>query len=348
MGASRRDRRGGVTRVRLADLTSAGDRGTIDALASEHGTPFHRVAWLEAVERGCGHDPLCLLIGDRAMLPLHVVHSPFFGRALVSTGFAVGGGIIADDADDVAALAEAAWTLAQRLSCRSLELRGGVLPDGWTRDDTTYLGFVQPLAPDDDAQLAAIPRKQRAEVRRALGNALTVDHGDADAHYHVYATSVRNLGTPVFPRKLFDAVRAGFGDDADVLTVRHEGQPLASVLSLYHRGVVMPYWGGGTSAARGQRANDMMYYALMTAARRRGAIAFDFGRSKAGTGAAAFKRNWGFDAVPLAYASRAAAPGQARRINPQDKQYSRAVRMWQKLPLSVANRLGPIIARGLG
>ena len=32
----------------------------------------------------------------------------------------------------------------------------------------TYLGFVRPLAADDAAELAAIPRKQRAEVRKGL------------------------------------------------------------------------------------------------------------------------------------------------------------------------------------
>jgi FemAB-related protein (PEP-CTERM system-associated) len=159
---------------------------------------------------------------------------------------------------------------------------------------------------------------------------------------------VRNLGTPVFPRALFADVLDAFGDDADVLTVRKDGMPLASVLSVYHCQTVMPYWGGGTAAARTWRANDMMYFALMRHARERGCTAFDFGRSKTGTGPAAFKRNWGFEGVPLAYASRT-AEGQAKRsINPLDPKYSLQVRLWQRLPLAVANRIGPLIARGLG
>ena len=110
----------------------------------------------------------------------------------------------------------------------------------------------------------------------------------------------------------------------------------------------MPYWGGGTSAARPARANDMMYFALMRHARERGCTHFDFGRSKAGTGAAAFKRNWGFEGVPLTYASRT-APGSAKRsVNPLDPKYSLPVRLWQRLPLRVANTIGPMIARGLG
>jgi FemAB-related protein (PEP-CTERM system-associated) len=333
--------------VRLADLSSAGDRARIEGLIAAHrlATPFHTLAWIEAVAKGCGQRAHVLL-AENAVLPLNEIHSPIFGRALVSSGFAVGGGILAEDQAGANALADAAWALAQRLHCPTLELRGAMLPTGWDADHATYLGFTRDLAADDEAELLAIPRKQRAEVRKAIGNELTIDIGDRAAHYAVYATSVRNLGTPVFPRALFDAVLDAFGDDADVLTVRKDGVPLASVLSLYWRGTVMPYWGGGVAAARPARANDMMYFALMRHAREKGCTRFDFGRSKAGTGPAAFKHNWGFEGVPLSYAKRAA--GKARSINPLDAQYSRKVDLWKKLPLAVANRIGPMIARGLG
>ncbi len=337
-----------MSAVRLADLSSARDCAAIDAIIDAHplATPFHTRGWLEAIAKGCRQKAHCL-IAPGGILPLHEIHSPIFGRALVSTGFAVGGGILAEDAATAEALADEAWALAQRLHCPTLELKGGMLPEaGWALDTTTYLGFTRDLAADDEAELLAIPRKQRAEVRKALGNELTIDLGDRVAHYAVYATSVRNLGTPVFPRALFDAVLDGFGGDADVLTVRKDGVPLASVLSLYWRGTVMPYWGGGTAEARPTRANDMMYFALMRHARERGCTRFDFGRSKAGTGAAAFKHNWGFEGVPLAYAKRSA--GKARSINPLDAQYSRKVELWRRLPLPVANTIGPMIARGLG
>jgi FemAB-related protein (PEP-CTERM system-associated) len=340
-----------MTHVRPA--TPADDGPIANYLATHRqATPFHRREWGRAVARACRQEDHCL-VAERGgtlvgLVPLTEIHSPLFGRALTSSGFAVGGGILCDDPDAGEAIAAAAWRLANAHSCPTLELRGGYLPAGWPQDMTTYQGFVRPLAADDDAELLAIPRKQRAEVRRALGFDLTVDLGDRAAHYAVYSESVRNLGTPVFPRALFADILDAFGDDADVLTVRKDGVPLASVLSLYHRQTVMPYWGGGTAAARTWRANDMMYFALMRHARERGCTAFDFGRSKTGTGPAAFKRNWGFEGVPLAYASRT-AEGQAKRsINPLDPKYSLQVRLWQRLPLAVANRIGPLIARGLG
>lgn len=346
--------------VRAADLRDPGECARIDAFVRAHpeATPFHLTAWSRGVAKGCDQTSHTL-VAERAdgglagFVPLTEVRSPLFGRALVSNGFAVGGGILADSDAAITALGDAAWALAQRLSCPTLELRGGALPgDAWHVDTDTYLGFARPLAESDEAELLAIPRKQRAEVRKALDAdlAVTVGRGrdDLKAHYAIYAESVHNLGTPVFPTALFRAVLQEFGECADILTVRHEGRAVASVLSLYFNGTVYPYWGGGTHAARGLRANDRMYFALMAHARAKGCTRFDFGRSKAGTGPAAFKKNWGFEGVPLSYGKRA-APGEAvREINPLDPRYARKVELWKKLPLWVANRVGPHIARGLG
>lgn len=342
--------------VRSVQLSNPDDLRRIEAFVDSRAdsTPFHRAAWSIAVERGCGAK-FHYLVAERAgeviaVLPLHDVRSPLFGNALVSSGFAVGGGILGE----WPALAEEALVLAERLGCPTVELRGGAMPEsGWKLDCETYLGFVQPLAEDAEAQLLAIPRKQRAEVRRALGLNLNVSIARDDAaiaeHYRVYSESVRNLGTPVFPLSLFVEVLNAFGEDADILTVRHEGRVLASVLSLYHKGVVMPYWGGGVADARNWRANEMMYYALMLHAReKKGCHSFDFGRSKAGTGPAAFKKNFGFTPTPLSYAKRALDGRELRDINPLSPKYRAQIAIWQKLPLPVANLVGPWISRGLG
>lgn len=346
--------------LRAGDLHDPADRGRIDAFVRRHpdATPFHLPSWNVAIAAGCGQRAHCL-VAERAngdivgILPLTEIGSPLFGRALVSTGFAVGGGILATSDDAVPVLANAGWALAQQLRCPTMELRGGPIPVGdWHVDETTYLNFSRNLAADDDAELAAIPRKQRAEVRKGLAAGLDITTGCHDsvarAHYAVYAQSVRNLGTPVFPRRLFREVLREFGESADILVVSDKGSPVASVLSVYMNGTVYPYWGGGTPAARGLRANDLMYYALMGHARARGCTRFDFGRSKAGTGPAAFKKNWGFEGQPLRYAKRAPAGQQPREINPLSPRYRMQVAAWRKLPLWVANSVGPLIARGLG
>lgn len=349
------------TSVRLVNLADPDERRRLEGFVAAHpdATPFHRPAWLLAVEAGTGNRALALIAerGDdiTAYLPLNEIHSPVFGRLLASSGFAVGGGMLSVAGAQADAVFAAAEELALRQSCPAIEMRGGELPEGregWGIKRESHCGFVNPLAADDEAQLLAIPRKQRAEVRKGLGDHLTVTTGSAEAdraaHYAVYAESVRNLGTPVFPRALFDAVLDRFGDDADILTVRHDGVPVASVLSLYHRGAVMPYWGGGTWDARRLRANDRMYYELMLHARRRGATHFDFGRSKTGSGAYDFKRNWGFEPEPLSYAQWTAPGAEKRDADPTSASHSAKIDLWRRLPLRVANLIGPMIARGLG
>lgn len=348
------------TTLRVADLADPIERARIGAYVHEHpeGTPFHLPAWSAAVEKGCGQRAHYLVaergeLGIVGVMPLTELHSPLFGRVLASAGFGVGGGILADKPEVVRLLAEACWQFAARLSCPSAEVRGGPRPGPeWSVDDVHYLGFARDLAADDEAELLQIPRKQRAEVRKSLGYDLDIsvgqDPADIAAHYAVYAESVRNLGTPVFPRRLFTEMLHEFGKSADVLIVRDGGNAVAGVLSLYWRGTVYPYWGGGTADARRLRANDRMYFELMRHARERGCTRFDFGRSKVGTGAAAFKKNWGFEPQPLTYYDRVADGASIRDANPLNPKYRLQVALWSRLPLAIANRVGPWIARGLG
>ncbi|MFC3713841.1 FemAB family XrtA/PEP-CTERM system-associated protein [Sphingoaurantiacus capsulatus] len=345
--------------VRTLDLGSDSDRDRHDAYVRAHpdSSAFHLTAWGRAVAKGTGQSPH-YLVAEHAgavvgVLPLTHVRSPLFGQSLVSNAFAVYGGPLADSDAAHAALDEAAWKLAQSLGLTSLEYRNQqrLRPD-WPAKTGSYVTFRRALAADSEANLKAIPRKQRAEVRRSLEFGLDVrvasDERARAEHFAVYAESVRNLGTPVFPRALFDAILDEYGADADILTVSKDGTPIASVLSLYYRGEVLPYYGGGTPAARALRGNDHMYWMLMEHARERGCTSFDFGRSKVGTGAFSFKKNWGFEPTPLAYEFRLAPGAAMPDVNPLNPKYRLMVETWSRLPLWLANRLGPLLSRGLG
>jgi FemAB-related protein (PEP-CTERM system-associated) len=345
--------------IRRADLGDARDCAAIDALvaASDDALLFHRPQWSRAVDQGCGAASHYLVSEGKAglngLLPLSEVRSSLFGNSMVSAGFGIGGGIVADDPEVAQALADAAWSLAEAKGCASLELRGGRVPAGpWALVEGVYANFARDLPQSDEAILLSIKKRQRAEVRRALDFGLNFTEGktpaDLAAHFGLYAASVRNLGSPVFPPRLFQAMAAEFGDDAHILTVSRGDEKLASVFSFFFKGAVMLYWGGGTDASRKWRASEALYYELMCRAARRGCHRFDYGRSKLGTGAYAFKKNWGFEPSPLTYAVRTADGARPREINPMNPKYRFQIAAWKKLPLPIANRLGPIISRGLG
>jgi FemAB-related protein (PEP-CTERM system-associated) len=324
--------------------------------ANPGGAFFHLPRWTAAVARGTGQKGHYLVAEQkgavRGVLPLTAIRSALFGNALVSAGFGTGGGILAADERAAEALARAAWELAERLGCTSAELRGGPIPEGWQASTGIYARFARGISGTPDSLLASIPRRQRAEIRRALGFNLEstsgTDRRHRDAHYRVYAESVRNLGTPVFPRALFEATLDAFGDAARIDLIWKDDCPLATMLSFTFEGCCYPYWGGGTRAARAWRANDLVYYEVMRRALEAGCTRADFGRSKIGSGPWDRKRIWGFEEVPLTYAVRAASGEAPRAINPLDPKYRLKIAAWQKLPLWAANRLGPVIARGLG
>lgn len=316
---------------------------------------FHLSGWRTAIRKAFGHDchflMACNGAGEiRGVLPLVHSRGRLFGNRLISTAFCVEGGIAALDDAAAAALEAQAIALAERLRVDCLELRGGpTRMDGWIRRAHQYASFRRTIGADAEANLKAIPRKQRAVVRKAIGLGLTVETvPDVHRLHRLYAESVRNLGTPVFPRRWFTALVEEFRDECEIVTVLDGGQPLSAVLNFFFRDTVLPYYGGGVAAARGG-ANDLMYWDTLRRAGERGLSAFDFGRSKVGTGAFDFKKNWGFEPEPLSYAVRPGRPGATiPEINPLNPRYRLFVDTWKRLPLNVSMWLGPLIARELG
>ncbi|MGE0666446.1 MAG: FemAB family XrtA/PEP-CTERM system-associated protein [Sphingomonadales bacterium] len=339
-----------IREARLADR----ERWDAYVRAAPDATVFHLWAWRAAIEEAYGHACFYLLAQQEGrvvgVLPLVQIRSRLFGHALVSNAFAVQGGPVGDTPEIVALLADQAIELAERLDAGHLEFRSaGVAGPGWQSKDGVYAAFRRAISDDPADNLKAIPRKQRAVVRKAIDRGLTseVDEG-IDRFFPLYATSVRNLGTPVFPRAWFAALRRAFSADCDILTVTDGGTPVSSVLSFYFRGQVLPYYGGGGLDARRVGANDFMYYDLMCRAGARGCTLFDFGRSKVGTGAFAFKRNFGFEPEPLTYQLYLRRGGRVPDVSPNNPKYRLMIALWSRLPLGVANTLGPLISRHLG
>ena len=273
-----------------------------------------------------------------------------FGSSLISNAFAVRGGPIATDDNSQRALESEAVRLMDVLAVPVLELRDFSASRGdWPSKPGLYANFRRELDPTVERNLKAIPRKQRAMVRKGIRHELRSEIDDGiDRLYRVYAESVRNLGTPVFAKSYFRILREEFSTTSDVVTVLSGGKVVAAVLNFYFRDEVLPFYGGGIAAARQLAANDFMYWEVMRRACERGYRVFDFGRSKIGTGSYAFKCNWGFQPTPLAYQFRLARRRSMPDLNPLNPKLAVFIAAWKRLPLAVATRLGPLIVRGIG
>lgn len=323
-------------------------------LANENGTFFHRAGWRRIFRDIFRLQPK-YLIAERGgtivgVLPLVYQRSILFGNALISSPFCVEGGPLADDVEVDAALTTAAVKLRKETRASYLEFRSKrATHSGFVTRKDLYATFSGSISPDDNANLLAIPRKQRAVVRKTLEGSLVseVDPG-VDRLFAIYSESVRNLGTPVFSKRYFAELKRVFANDCDIVVVTDGGRPLSAVMNFYHGATVLPYYGGGIAAARRNGANDFLYWEVIRRAAKRGYRHFDFGRSKAGTGAFAFKKNWGFDPQWLEYEYDLAGGQPLPDKNPSNPKYSLLIEAWKRLPLPVANFFGPMLVNGLG
>jgi FemAB-related protein (PEP-CTERM system-associated) len=318
-----------------------------------NATFFHLAGWKDVVEAAFGHRCYYLLAKSAdeitGVLPLVHMKSLLFGNALISTPILAYGGVATEDGEVHAKLETEACALAEKLKVDYLEFRNCEArhPDWPTKQ--LYVTFRKTMEPDPEANLLAIPRKQRAMVRKGIKAGLKAEFDTSiDRFYTAYSQSFHNLGTPVFSRGYFDQIQQVFKDRSDILTVTHDGDLVGSVMSFYFRDEVLPYFGGGTSLSRQLKGNDFMYWELMRHCCERGVRVFDFGRSKQGTGTYSFKKNWGFEPRPLFYEYYLVKAKQMPDISPMNPKYRIFINAWKRLPLAVTQVIGPLIARNLG
>jgi FemAB-related protein (PEP-CTERM system-associated) len=316
-------------------------------------TFFHRAGWQRVIERTFGHKTWFLYAETggkiKAVLPLAEINSKWFGHILCSLPFCVYGGIAATSDDAATVLDQAAQELASRLGVDHLEYRNlhARHPD-WLYKNL-YVTFRKTLHPLVEQNFLDIPRKQRAMVRKGMAAGLqSVIDFDVDRFYHAYSTSVHRLGTPTFSKNYFRILLHVFGKDCEIVSVCRGNETIASVLVFYFRDQVLPYYGGGGDAARNLGGNDFMYWEVMRRACERGFRMFDFGRSKLGTGSFNFKKNWGFAPHALNYEYQLHRAKTVPDNNPLNPKYALLINVWRKLPLQLANTIGPHIVRHLG
>ena len=315
---------------------------------------FHRAGWQKIIREVFRHEPYFLFAvknGEfQGVLALGHVNSWLFGNSLVGLPFAVYGGVAAVTDEAATALEAEAQLIAQRLGVDHLELRNIEQRHAdWPTQDL-YVTFRKEILAEEEANMLAIPRTQRAMVRKGIKNGLTTRvERDVEQFFALYADNVHRHGTPAMPKRYFQALMTEFGKDCEVLTVvSPDGRALSSVMSFYFRDEVLPYYAGDDEAARDLAANDFKYWELLRRACARHLKIFDYGRSKKGTGSYAFKKNWGFEPQQLNYNYRLYRSDAIPQNNPSNAKYKLLIATWRRMPIGLANWLGPFIVRNLG
>lgn len=311
--------------------------------ATDGSHPAQRRAWIDLTATSYGVPPHALVAvdGDAIVGLVALFEKRRFGRP---TGFfSAPGGLLARDADVAAALLAAVRERFGRVA--TVELRDQHVRWDDLATSTEHCTHVLALAAAADAQWRAFDAKLRNQIRKAQRSELTVHWGPEQlgAFCRVMLENMRDLGTPMRAEPYFRGVQAALGDAAAVLVVARAGEPVGAMFLAFHRGVALDLWASSLRRHFASCPNQMLYWEALQEAMRRGAHAFDFGRSQWNTGTYRFKEQWGARAVPLyyQYVGDDAVPSFAG----QRERLSVASELWKRLPLPVARVLGEPIRR---
>jgi len=350
--------------IQPVDITIAGDwdaRAWDDyALSTGLAGHFHAYPWRNIIWRALKHQPHYLIARRQGtvtgILPLFDVNSRLFGRSLTSVPFLNGGGILAEDDTSALALLRYARDLVHKEGYRYAELRHRaahpMIDDLVCRKHKVAMRLA---LPDDSDQLfegfkaklrSQVRRPAKAGARAQLINGKNVVGRDIDSFYQVFAENMRDLGTPVFPKILFRETIHTFGERAWLAIVWLDGHAAAAGLMVGFGEAIEMIWASSLRDFNRLSVNMLLYWEALRTAVEQGYRVFDFGRCTLDGPTYRFKAQWGAEPTPLHWyylGDKGAIPN----ISPTNPRFHLAVRAWKTLPIPLANRLGPVIARSL-
>ncbi|HEX9581607.1 MAG TPA: FemAB family XrtA/PEP-CTERM system-associated protein [Gemmatimonadales bacterium] len=332
-----------------------GDATQWDALvrAWPGWTPFHLYGWRGIQESVLGHECHYLVARDdvgqvAGLLPLVRVKSRLFGDYLVSMPFVNYGGPLGS-VEAVRALGGRARELAERAGVGLLELRSRREQDVGLTVSHRKITVVLDLPPvGAEAVWKALPAKVRSQVRRPQKEGMVARFGpdQMEPFYGVFARHMRDLGTPVQSRRLFEAIRSGLGADVWFGCVYAGAKPVAAGCGIRWGTEFEMTWASALQEYNAAAPNMLLYWSFMERCAAEGVTLFNFGRCTPGSGTHRFKSQWGSRDEPLWW-YQWSATGKAATPSPDDGAFSWGPRLWRHLPLAVANVLGPRIVRSI-
>lgn len=315
----------------------------------------HSPNWLTVLNHGLGHVPYWLEASAgnviEGVLPLAFVKSWLFGRFLVSLPYLNSGGVLATSEPVATALVDRAVQLADELDVRYLELRHEteLLHDALRDRLSTKVHMRLALPERAEVLWKQLKDKVRNQVRKGEKQGFDVAWGGESllpGFYEVFSRNMRDLGTPVYPQRLFQEILSAFGDRAEVCVVRDAQKPISAALLVHGEGKTEIPSASSLRSYNTTNVNMLMYWQLLQRAIARGQQIFDFGRSTVDSSTYRFKKQWGAqpEAANWQYYVRRGSVGDMR---PDNDKYGRLIQVWQRLPVGITKLVGPMIVRGI-
>jgi FemAB-related protein (PEP-CTERM system-associated) len=339
--------------VRVLPLTES-DAPAWDLFVRSHpnGTFFHQLGWKRVMEKTYGFKSYYFSAkqGTRitGIAPVFLISNWLTGRCLISLPFAVYGGICAEDPESEQALVARVESLANELGVAFLELRNrrGGISAGY-HANTRYSTFTLPLVQDTDAIYKAFPKDIRYMIRKAEKAGLRSQRGfdQLETFYELMTINLRRLGTPAFPKQLFENLIHEYPDQVDLAVVYSGNRPVSAGMSFFFRSWMQPYYIGSREEAKALAANNFLWWDLIRLGASTGYSTFDFGRSKKNSGNYDFKKKWNPHIEDLSYQVRLVRRKEYPDFSPMNPKFEFATNIWKKMPLGLTRAIGPHVVR---
>jgi len=323
--------------------------------ASSAASNYHRWGWRQVIEATYGHQAYYLMASEdgvpQGVLPLFLIRSRVFGHSLVSVPFFSYGGALTSSPEVRDKLLGEAVELGRDLGVRHIELRQShdpVFETGWC-DTCAKVTMLVSLPSSVEEYWAWISARLRKRIRYGRKNGLTCEWGGGEAvdvFYPIFANNMRNLGTPAYPRDWFVNM-CRYAPEIRILSLWDKGRAVAAAFLIPFRSVLELPWAASLREGRDKFSPLLLYWTLLEWAIENGYRWADLGRCTPGSGNYQFKRHWTCEEKPLHWCYWLAPGARLPKRHADNPRYRWAVRVWQHLPLGVANWLGPRVVRSI-
>lgn len=336
--------------MEICELKEEDEKAWDEYVLNHPGSTFyHQTRWKKVVMKSYGHKPYYLLAKEdgkiRGLLPLFLIKNMLFGRKLVSVPFAPYGGAIGDNQAIEDLLIEYAVNVTNESDADYLELRSNIPKVTNLILNNKYMTLLLKLDKEPGIVWNRFNNKVRNAVRKSIKTRLEISNGDVNDFYDLYSRNLRDLGTPPHNKNFFNFVLSEFGNDAEILIVRHNGKPIACIILLYFKDTVISGWAASDRKYSDLNPNNFLYWNAIKAACEKGYKVFDFGRSLSDSGTYKFKKAWGAEENQLQYMyylNKIKCVPDISQINPKRMMFARA---WKNVPLSITNSFGPLLRK---
>ncbi len=323
--------------------------------AHPEGSIYHLHEWQEVIQEAFGLKSFYLYAQDNdnkvcGVLPLILSKSMVFGTYLTSIPFYNYGGILSSNDKTSKALLDEAVRIAYREKASHIEFRHREAIMQSLPTKTHKVRMLLPLPQEASILWTGFKSKLRSQIKRAQRENMTVTFGTEDVlddFYRVFSTNMRDLGTPVWSKKIFQQVLRLFPKQTNICVVYFKNQPIAGGFLHGYKDCMEIPSASAIRAFNRLSPNMLLYWNVLEFACNEGYRYFDFGRSSPDSGTYRFKQQWGAQPETLHWQYWLAQGNSVPEINPQNPKYALAIKIWQKMPLSLANIAGPFISRNL-